>query len=288
MSMSCRRRARGVGGVARVAHRPRCGSPSTGCSAGSGRASSTASRRGERAVVLGQAEAILGSGAPSRRPSPGRATGRPIRGQEHPQPLLLGRAPRVDVAQGHEVEHVIGMHVADDDGIQLVRVVPPDEAGRRRPGRCRPRPGRCHPPRRDSRHGLAPGSARPASGRARSGASVWVPVRAGVGRRYIAVAVRLGGSHGREEWHGGGGADHRYQPTVTASLDRALASAAPILWRWWRDGRSGPTGWHAARRRRAAVRRQPARRRRRGPRTRCRYDRWPPAPAGAAATPPGA
>src|SRR5688500_19641433 len=44
--------------------------------------------------------------------------------EDDSKPLLFRTsAPWIDVAQGDEVEHVVGVHVADNDGVQLIRMV---------------------------------------------------------------------------------------------------------------------------------------------------------------------
>ena len=50
------------------------------------------------------------------------------RRHDHAQALVgLQPSPRIDVAQGDEVEHVIGVHVAHDDRVELIGVVPAQE-----------------------------------------------------------------------------------------------------------------------------------------------------------------
>ena len=53
--------------------------------------------------------------------------GRSRRKEDAKALILRPLAPRIDVAQGHEVEHVVGVHVADDDRVELVGVMAADE-----------------------------------------------------------------------------------------------------------------------------------------------------------------
>jgi hypothetical protein len=78
--------------------------------------------------VLGQVEAVLEMASAADTASEleqliGRSGWR-----DDAQALVLrSRPPGIDVAQRHEIEHVIRMHVADHHGIKLVGMMAPHE-----------------------------------------------------------------------------------------------------------------------------------------------------------------